>query len=163
MLEIVPSYTLLISVFNLFEYENLPVNDILEILDLIETLHIRWSVCKINTSGLDQIYNEVSMGLKDLNVDDVLKHIKNSLTIEIIRNADNERFKNDFIKISLRPSTLRTKYLLWRLSKPTDETKINMNKIHTEHILPQKLSKEWKSYLEQQSGLNEDEIKYSTT
>ncbi len=163
MLEIVPSYTLLISVFNLFEYENLPVNDILEILDLIETLHIRWSVCKINTSGLDQIYNEVSMGLKDLNVDDVLKHIKNSLTIEIIRNADNERFKNDFIKKSLRPSTLRTKYILWRLSKPTDETKINMNKIHTEHILPQKLSKEWKSYLEQQSGLNEDEIKYSTT
>ena len=154
MLEIVPSYTLLISVFNLFEYENLPVNDILEILDLIETLHIRWSVCKINTSGLDQIYNEVSMGLKDLNVDDVLKHIKNSLTIEIIRNADNERFKNDFIKKSLRPSTLRTKYILWRLSKPTDETKINMNKIHTEHILPQKLSKEWKSYLEQQSGLN---------
>ncbi len=163
MLEIVPSYTLLISVFNLFEYENLPVNDILEILDLIETLHIRWSVCKINTSGLDQIYNEVSMGLKDLNVDDVLKHIKNSLTIEIIRNADNERFKNDFIKKSLRPSTLRTKYILWRISKPTDETKINMNKIHTEHILPQKLSKEWKSYLEQQSGLNEDEIKYSTT
>ena len=53
----------------------------------------------------------------------------------------------------------RTKYILWKFSKPTGETILNMSEIQTEHIMPQTLSEEWCDYLKEKTGKNLEDIK----
>jgi hypothetical protein len=50
---------------------------------------------------------------------------------------------------------------LWKLSKPTGETVINIKDIQTEHILPRTLNSkdgEWVKYLEQKTSKTKEEI-----
>ena len=145
LIEVSPSYVLLLKVFSDLNSGN--YKNILEIIDLIETFHIRWGVCGLSTSKLDQIYNSMCNGLSQIDKEDYLDYIKEAFSKEIMLNADDERFKRNFISKKFTPNEKRTKYILWKLSDPTGETNLNINNVQTEHIMPQKLSKEWKEEL----------------
>ena len=63
MIEVAPSYTLLLCLFPRYDSGELSVDDLLEILRTIEVFHIRWGVCGQSTGQLDQIYNEIATSL----------------------------------------------------------------------------------------------------
>lgn len=163
LVEVAPSYTLLLKVFPFYKKGLLDQNDILTILSMIEIFHIRWGICGQSTSSLDTIYNEICMEISSrfsnsLSSVEVLQSIKEKLDREINANVDNTTFQINFLKRIFKPSETRTKYILWKLSKPTGETLLNISEIETEHITPQTLSPEWEKYLRDKSGLDQTEI-----
>jgi len=160
LVEVVPSFTLLLKVMRHLEKREISEEDILEIMEMIETFHIRWGVCGQSTSRLDQIYNDICMELKDAQPQKFKTIIKNKLLQEIKNNADDEIFKRNFSQRAFKPNETRTKYILWKLSRPTGETALNIKEIQTEHVLPQKLSDKWIKYLKEKTSKNENEIRH---
>lgn len=144
----------------LYEKSILSESDVLRIMNMIETFHIRWGVCEQSTSKLDYIYNNICIEIGGL---DDPKEITNTiwklLNREVKDLVDDETFRRSFSRRRFRSSETRTKYILWKLSKPTGETVLNVSNIHVEHIIPKRLSKDWITYLKKLTGKSEEEIK----
>ncbi len=156
LVEVAPSFTLLLKVIPYLESNRLSEEDVLEIMKMIETFHIRWGICGQATSRLDKIYNEICMSLppEPLQFKDI---IKQKLSQEINDNVNDEIFKRNFAARNFKASEQRTKYILWKLSDPTGETFPNIEEIQTEHIMPKTLSNAWIEYLINE-GINEETI-----
>jgi hypothetical protein len=127
-------------------------------MEMIETFHIRWGICGQSTSKLDQIYNEICMELQNRKPLEFKGIIREKLLQEIRNNVDDEIFKRNFASRNFKPDENRTKYILWKLSRPTGETSLNINEIQTEHIMPKKLSNDWINYLKTHTSKSEQEI-----
>lgn len=159
LVQVAPSYTLLLYILPLFEAGILNEKTIIEIMEMIETFHIRWGVCGKSTGRLDQIYNEICVGLSKLtDISEYLDYIKDSFSKEIFKNADDETFRRNFNSKKFNPNDRRTKFIIWQLSDPTGETFFDINEIQTEHIMPRNLSKDWVSYLKRKSSRSDEEI-----
>ena len=162
LVEVSPSYTLLLKLFPFYENAILSKENIIEVLEMIESFHIRWGICGQSTSILDTIYNEICYDLSttsnSTDSTEILLSIMSKLDSEIKTNVDDTVFRDNFFKRTFKTSERRTKYILWRLSKPTGETTININEIQTEHIMPQTLSNDWIKYLKDKTNLSENEI-----
>lgn len=159
LIEVGPSYTLLLKLFPFHESGQLQEHEILQILRMIETFHIRWGICGQSTSSLDQIYNDLSLELVDKPCNKFASHIKERFTKELRAGADDIAFERNFVMRTFRSVEYRTKYILWKFSKPTGETTLNLSEIQTEHVMPQTLSGEWYEYLKVKTGKNIEEIK----
>lgn len=158
MVEVGPSYTLLMKLFSFFEDDKLQKSQMMEVLQMIETFHVRWGICGQATSALDQIYNDISNDIKNDNIDQCIKLVRERFTKELKAGADDFTFERSFKTRSFRSSELRTKYILWKLSDPTGETIPDINIIETEHIMPQTLSEDWYVYLIEKTRKTRDEI-----
>ncbi len=158
IIEVSPSFTLLIKILPFYEDENISKEDLLKIMELIETFHIRWGICGQSTGRLDRIYNEICDGLKQKNFEEYLDYIEGKLSRYVKENVDDEIFKRNFTSRNFKPGEQRTKYILWKLSDPTGETILDINEIETEHIMPQTLSEKWVNYLENQTGKDKNQI-----
>lgn len=157
--EVSPSFTLLLKVIHYMEEKKIPEEDVLEILDMIETFHIRWGICELTTWKLDGIYNEICMSLKDVNDPKKFKEvIKQKFSEEIKNNADDGIFKSRFHSKNFKGDEKRTKYILWKLCGPTGEVTLNIKEINTEHIMPQTLSEEWIEDLKKKTSKSKEEI-----
>jgi uncharacterized protein with ParB-like and HNH nuclease domain len=157
MVEVSPSFTLLLKIMPYFENKRIEKDDVLEIMDMIEVFHIRWGICNQATSRLDRIYNEICLELDKTESKDFKNIIAKKLYEEIKNNVNDEIFKANFSMRDFAPNQSRTKYILWKLSEPTGETILNLKEIETDHILPQKLNENWKNYLISK-GYDEDKI-----
>jgi|GEM_PF-1233902 uncharacterized protein with ParB-like and HNH nuclease domain len=161
LVEVSPSYTLLLKIMSLYEGDILGENDVLRIMNMIETFHIRWGVCEQSTSKLDQIYNNICIEIDNSSEDpkEITKVIWRLMSREVKNAVDDEIFRRSFSRRRFKPSETRTKYILWKLSRPTGETMLHISNVHIEHILPRKLSKGWVTYLRKLTGKLEEEIK----
>lgn len=158
IVEVSPSFTLLIKIMPLYEEGKISRDNTLEILKLIETFHIRWGICGQSTGRLDQIYNEICDELKQKSSEEYLKYIEGKLSRYVKENVDDEIFKRSFASRNFKFGEQRTKYILWKLSDPTGETMLDINEIETEHIMPQTLSEQWINDLQKQTGKDKNEI-----
>ena len=159
MIEVGPSYTLLMKLFSFYEEGKIQKSKIIEVLDMIETFHIRWGICGQATAALDQIYSDISSDIGEGNSVDFVRLVRERFTKELKSGAEDITFERNFKNRSFRTSELRTKYILWKLSDPTGETIPDINSIETEHIMPQTLSKEWYDYLIDNLKKSPEEIK----
>jgi len=153
-----PSYTLLLKVAPLLKSGDLGDDQFTKIIDLIESFHIRWGVCGQSTSRLNDIYNKMCMQIgrsQTENIVDLVEDEYLSWSIPINDAMFNASFQEEFAQ----PSSSRVKYIIWKLGKPTGETSLNFDEVHTEHILPQTLSEEWIKNIEKSSGLDQEMIK----
>lgn len=159
LVEVATSYTALLKIFPLYKKELISESEVIKILNLVENFHLRWGICDQPTSRLDDIYNKIALkiGNKNLNYEDILKIVKNVYQ-EFSGNINDDYFMSHFSNNPFRPSDTRTKYILWKLSKPTGETIMNISDIQTEHIIPQKLNTEWKVYFNKAAKLEDEEI-----
>lgn len=159
LIEVGPSFTLLLKIVPYFENDQLSEEELFEIMEMIETFHIRWGICGLTTSKLDQIYNEICIELQNRRSEEFKKIISQRLYQEIIKNnIDDEIFKKSFALRNFKANERRTKYILWKLSEPTGETIFNINEIHVEHIMPKNLSSDWIDYLTKETCKREEEI-----
>jgi len=157
-IEVSPSFTLLLKIMPLYEKGKILIEDTLKILKMIETFHIRWGICGQSTSKLDQIYNEICDGLKQKNHSEYFNYIEGKLSRYVKENVDDELFKRNFTSRNFKFGEQRTKYILWKLDYPTDETILDINEIETEHIMPQTLSEQWINYIQSQTGFDKNKI-----
>ncbi|HAJ32745.1 MAG TPA: hypothetical protein DCK79_05170 [Candidatus Atribacteria bacterium] len=159
VVEVSPSFTLLIKIIPLYEEDKKSRrNDILKIMDMIETFHIRWGICGQSTGRLDQIYNEICDGLKQKKFEEYSAYIEGKLSRYVKENVDDEIFKRNFASRNFKFGEQRTKYILWKLFDPTGETILDIKEIETEHIMPQTLSEQWIKDLQKQIGEDENQI-----
>jgi len=158
LVEVAPSFTLMLKVIPYLENEEFSEQDVFDIMEMIETFHIRWGICGQATSRLDQIYNEICMELQNKNPAEFKEIIKQKLSQGIKNNVDDEIFKRNFASRNFKATEPRTKYILWKLSKPTGETSLNLKEIQTEHIMPKTLGDDWINYLKTNTSKSKEEI-----
>jgi uncharacterized protein with ParB-like and HNH nuclease domain len=158
IVEVSPSFTLLIKIMPLYEENKILKNNILKILEMIEAFHIRWGICGQSTGRLDQIYNEICDGLKQKNPEEYSDYIEGKLSRYVKENVDDEIFMRNFASRNFKFGEKRTKYILWKLSNPAGELILDINEIETEHIMPQALSEQWINDLQKQTGQDKNQI-----
>ncbi|ROL56129.1 HNH endonuclease [Bacteroidetes/Chlorobi group bacterium Naka2016] len=158
LVEVAPSFTLLLKIIPFLENKTISEQDVFDIIEMIETFHIRWGICGQATSRLDKIYNEICMELQNKVPAEFKETIKQKLSQEIRNNVDDEIFKRNFASRNFKATEPRTKYILWKLSRPTGETSLNIKEIQTEHIMPKTLNADWINYIKTNISKNKEEI-----
>ena len=142
LFEASPSYTLLMKITPFLKNGVLSDAEYLKVIDLIETFHVRWGICGQNTAILNVIYNRICSKLTFQNVEAASEIVEDeylSFASKITDSAFHAAFQEKFVQ----SSAPRTKYFLWKLGRPAGEVSLNFDEVHTEHIMPQTLSKGW--------------------
>lgn len=161
MVEVSPSYTLLLRLIPLYNNRCIDLDKLLNVFDIIEAFHIRWGVCGQSTSRLDSIYNKMSNTLSDIKDEtQALTVIRNNYN-EALKLVDDDTFFKNFKNNAFKSSETRTKFMLWKLSEPTGETILNIDELQTDHIMPKKLSSDWIQHIKSICQLDEKDIKES--
>jgi hypothetical protein len=158
LVEVLPAHALLLKIMPFFEKKQIKEKEILEVMDYIENLHLRWGICDLHTGKLDSLHNEICMNINEISPNNLSDYIKEVFTREITKNTPDETFRSSFTRKKFNASQKRTKYILWKLSNPTEETQLNIQKIQTEHIMPQRLSNHWLKYIGENEGLRENQV-----
>ncbi len=144
-----PSYTFLLNLFQ----RNIPDNDLIQILNLIETFMLRWHICEYRTSQLDDIFPKL-VALENSNI---FALVRSNLTQEVPKDSE---FKEKILYYNFKGNGERAKYILeqieYHLIGDQGEYSLNTGKeLHLEHIIPQKIKTkrakleygDWVSYL----------------
>ncbi|WP_162970290.1 DUF262 domain-containing protein, partial [Helicobacter pylori] len=140
-------YPLLLELYSDYSDGVLSKQDFIPIIYLIESYICRRAVCGIPSNGLNKFFPSFT---KKIDKKQYLKSVEEhfgSLT-------GNQKFPNDFeFKDSFITKELygrnktkkkKTKYFLERLEKFDTKEPVDTQKCNTEHIMPQKLTEEWK-------------------
>ncbi len=152
-----PSYTLLMKISPLLKNNKLEESHYLKIIDLIELFHIRWGVCGQSTSKLNDIYNRICTKL-DIESPDEMVNIVEDEYLASASSISDSTFHSAFQDKFSQPSATRTKYIIWKLGNPAGEISLNFDEVHTEHIMPQTLSKEWEADLESSLEMDKETV-----
>ena len=154
-------YPTLLRIFDEYKNDNLSSDDIITIINAIESFLFRRGICQVPTNSLNPIFRTM-IGKLDFN------NLKDSLVSNLKRGENNKRWPDDNeFRESLKFNNLYwlssyLKILLEELEKFNNkEANKNFKKFSVEHILPQtqgdaeKLSQNWKEML----GKNYKEIR----
>ena len=152
-LEVSVSYPFLLEVFDDYYKGDLKKEDVIEILETVESFVFRRLMCDLSTNYLNKIFSVLGKQIKNdpsykSNYANILKRI-------LINKRGGQRFPKDeefrhHIKEQDIYALKKTgKYLLQNLENHENKEKIdfNDNEISIEHVMPQKLTEEWKKEL----------------
>lgn len=144
-LEVTTSYPLLLRLYEKYTNEKISVDDFSECLHAIETFVVRRAVCGIPTNVLNKYFPTIYNSLDQMNIAHSLKDKLRSET-GARRMPDDDEFKQRLKERRLyRDKILR--YLLKEIEKYDNKEVVNFEGLQIEHIMPQKLSDEWKREL----------------
>ncbi|GAA9465279.1 DUF262 and DUF1524 domain-containing protein [Helicobacter pylori] len=135
-------YPLLLELYSDYSDGVLSKADFIPIIYLIESYICRRAVCGLGTSGLNKIFASFT---KKINKDQYLESIKaHFLSLETTTGKfpKDSEFKNLFITIDFY-NLKEKKYFLERLENFDTKEPVNTQEYTIEHIMPQKLTKEW--------------------
>ncbi|GAA7350057.1 DUF262 and DUF1524 domain-containing protein [Helicobacter pylori] len=138
-------YPLLLELYSDYSDEVLSRDDFISIIALIESYICRRAVCGLGTNSLNKVFPSFT---KHIQKDEYFKSLKahfGSLT-EKQRFPNNDEFKDCFITIDFYKFK-KNKYFFERLEIFDTEEPVNTQKCTIEHIMPQKLTEEWKKDL----------------
>ena len=124
-------------------------NELFEILDLIISYLYRRVVCSYPTNALNKIFASMSKSLElsstSNDYDTILKTLMSKTSSGTFPR--DEEFRNAFIKLDLYKSKI-DRYTLFQLERTTSRESVPDNDTITiEHIMPQRLTDEWKNDL----------------
>ncbi|MCQ2918928.1 DUF262 and DUF1524 domain-containing protein [Helicobacter pylori] len=137
-------YPLLLELYSDYSDGVLSEQDFISIVYLTESYLCRRTVCGLGTNSLNKIFPSFT---KKINKDQYLESIEaHFLSLEKTTGKfpKDSEFRDSFITIDFY-RLKKNKYFLERLEN-FDDTKepVNTKKCTTEHIMPQKLTEEWK-------------------
>ncbi len=152
LVEVTPSYSLLLLVFSAFDGagHRISEEDVCAILSDVEAFHIRWGISGRFTGNLDQIYNTICLELAGHDPSQYRDFIKNALAEELLKNGiDDKTFARNFITRPFKAGESRTKYILMALSRlmNPEEQPVEIGSVTTEHIMPVVLGGKWREEL----------------
>ncbi len=138
-------YPLLLELYSDYKDGVLSKQDFISIIYLIESYICRRVVCGLGTNSLNKIFASFT---KKINKDQYFESIKEHfLSLETTKGKfpKDSEFKNLFITIDFY-NLKEKKYFFERLENSDTDTKepVNTEECTIEHIMPQKLTEEWK-------------------
>lgn len=161
MIQVGPSYSLILRVLDSYNAGKITKKQVLEILYAIEVFNIIWGVCDQPTADLDSIYNPICINFDNpQKLPDIETSISNYFK-DKTKHIDDAVFENYFTNRSFKGSERRTKYILWRLNNKAfaGAVTLNADNVNTEHVLPKNLTEKWEHYLSSATGASSTEIK----
>ncbi|GAA7193166.1 DUF262 and DUF1524 domain-containing protein [Helicobacter pylori] len=135
-------YPLLLELYSDYSDGVLSKDDFIPIIALIESYICRRAVCGIPSSGLNKFFASFARYIQK---DEYFKSLEahfGSLT-EKQRFPNNDEFRNLFITIDFY-NFQKKKYFFERLENFDTKEPVNTQECTIEHIMPQKLTEEWK-------------------
>ncbi|GAA9948807.1 DUF262 and DUF1524 domain-containing protein [Helicobacter pylori] len=141
-LEMYVIYPLLLELYSDYSDGVLSKDDFRRSIALIESYICRRAVCGIHSSGLNKFFASFA---RHIQKDEYFKSLKvhfGSLT-EKQRFPNNDEFKDCFITIDFYRFK-KNKYFFERLENFDRKERVYTHEYTIEHIMPQKLTEEWK-------------------
>lgn len=143
-------YPFMMRVLKEYELGNLPEQNTIETIEVIESFLVRRAVCGIEPTGLLALFRtawNVTEGKP--NRESILNAIKKRGTIEW---PDDERFKTSILSRGIYQSHI-SRYVLreYEISHGSD---VPANDFWIEHIMPQTLNKDWKQVISNEDHQN---------
>jgi len=139
-IEATPAYTFLLFLFTKIEKD---VNQkIVVVIKVLQTFMVRRHICKYQTGELDDIFSK----LCDVNTNQIDLNVREKLQKDL---PDNKKFEEMFPEHDYKGKVNRAKYILEQIEykiNPPAETKIDWDKVHLEHIVPQKITTKTSKY-----------------
>ncbi len=135
-------YPLLLELYSDYSDGVLSKDDFIPIIALIESYICRRAVCGLGTNSLNKVFPSFT---KHIQKDEYFKSLKahfGSLT-EKQRFPNNDEFKDCFITINFY-NFKKNKYFFERLENFDRKERVYTHEYTIEHIMPQKLTEEWK-------------------
>ncbi|BAW50296.1 rloF like protein [Helicobacter pylori] len=135
-------YPLLLELYSDYSDGVLSKADFIPIIALIESYICRRAVCGLGTNSLNKVFPSFT---KHIQKDEYFKSLKahfGSLTNNQ-RFPNNDEFKDCFITINFYKFKKR-EYFFERLENFDTKEPVNTKGLTVEHIMPQKLTEEWK-------------------
>lgn len=143
-LEITTSYPLLLRLYDDYINKTLSSNDLSECLKAIETYIVRRAVCGIPTQALNKYFPTI---YKSLDKKDIVVSLRNKLKMVagVRKMPSDDEFEGCLRERSLYGKILR--YILEEIEKYKNKEVVDFKELQIEHIMPKKLSDEWKEML----------------
>ncbi|WQS28206.1 DUF262 and DUF1524 domain-containing protein [Helicobacter pylori] len=138
-------YPLLLELYSDYSDGVLSKADFIPIIALIESYICRRAVCNLGTNSLNKVFPSFT---KHIQKDEYFKSLKAHFgyLTEKQRFPNNDEFKNLFITINFY-GLQKKEYFFERLENFDTKEPVNTKGLTTEHIMPKKLTEEWKKDL----------------
>ncbi|GAA9906834.1 DUF262 and DUF1524 domain-containing protein [Helicobacter pylori] len=135
-------YPLLLELYSDYSDGVLSKADFIPIIALIESYLCRRAVCGLGTNSLNKVFPSFTRYIQK---DEYFKSLKAHFgyLTEQQRFPNNDEFKDRFIKIDFYKFK-KKKYFFERLENFDRKERVYTNEYTIEHIMPQKLTEEWK-------------------
>ncbi|MBL7127915.1 MAG: DUF262 domain-containing protein [Ignavibacteria bacterium] len=153
-------FTLLLRVFNELKNEIKDSEQIIKIIEIINILLLRRSICGWSTSEHDTIFNHLAQNAfkKDNPLEYIIKYLKNSKYM-----PDDNTFINEIKKAKFKTNN-RTRYILSQIEEShygRGGRKVqDRYLVHIEHIMPQRLGELGKKWLKYANMTKAEHEKY---
>ncbi len=135
-------YPLLLELYSDYSDGVLSKADFIPIIALIESYICRRAVCNLGINSLNKVFPSFTKRIQKNEYFESLKAHFGYLT-EKQRFPNNDEFKNSFITIDFYKFQ-KKEYFFERLENFDTKEPVNTKECTIEHIMPQKLTEEWK-------------------
>lgn len=157
-LEVGVAYPYFLTVFKALDEQILTEDEVLECLQMIETFVFRRIICEVPTNALNKIFMNLAAEIERVKQHDL--NYNEKLRLVLIQKKSSQRLPDDAeFKSNMqtrevyRMKSKNKVYLLEKLENYENTERVDIEnllsdkKISIEHIMPQKLSHNWKQQL----------------
>jgi uncharacterized protein with ParB-like and HNH nuclease domain len=147
-IEITVTYPFLLNCYDRYKNKKISTENFIQILELIENFMVRRFVCGIASGGLNGVFASLCQQIREetVNILEVTRKL-----LQTKNYPADEEFKGMLKESKLYVSgekSVRAKFILECLEESYgNKEKVSFEKVSIEHVMPQKLTEEWKQYL----------------
>lgn len=148
-LKVTTIYPFLLNCYNNYYTRTINCEEFSEILSILENFIIRRFICNIPTNQLNKIFSPLNLQIQNSGYPNFVHGLRFILQNKVYPSdiEFKERLKDTKLYGGGDRRT-RTKLILETIEESyAHKEKINFDKLEIEHIMPQKLTKDWKEYL----------------
>lgn len=150
-LDFTTCHIFLLNIYQEYEEERLSLEDFEKIVRYLESYFVRRWLAGISTRVLGNVFNNLYNQVREKNPDDIVGSLRAVLLSFEGNQAwpDDEAFIQGIINQSVysKSSSDRSKLLLESIEESLTKEQVNPQTLTIEHIMPQKLKKEWQQML----------------
>lgn len=163
ILELKNCHPLLLNLYRDYEENKLSLKEFEQALRHVESYYVRRIVADLTSVQMNKVFNELYQKANELlhsqNLSDFASALREQLrslpsTSKSYVWPDDDEFRRSIIENTVKIDRSRVKLLLGSLAEPLTKFQVKTDDLTLEHIMPQKLTGEWRTLL----GANADEV-----
>jgi Uncharacterized conserved protein len=144
-LDVTTSYCFILNLYEIYSRNKISDDEFCELLSIVENFVIRRFICGVPANQYNKIFPPL---FRAINKDNIVKSLMEQLKDK--NYPKNIKFKTQLLTLALygRGKDNKVKLILESLeSWHGHKEQVEFNKLQIEHIMPQKLTNEWKRHL----------------
>ncbi len=150
-LDFTTCHIFLLNIYYDYEEKHLSVEDFDKILQYLESYFVRRWIAGVSTKVLGSVFNNLYTKVKAKNPDTLISGLRTVLS-EFAGNQvwpNDDTFRASIINQAVysSSSSARVKFILESLEESLSKERVDPQNLTVEHIMPQKLKKEWQKML----------------